>query len=241
MEKERKKKMKIKQIRPGSGQAGCLMPLAVAVLAFLLLVSSLYLFPQFKASLGLKDLPTSFDDMRADRVMGYKTVEIRDSLLSQSRETRYLVVMEQDVSVDVELSQMLWNIPLFEKTKVIHAYGKGAFGLDLSDLPPEAIQVNHNIREVTVTLGEARLLYVENDYEKTTYEETEHALLAFGEIRLTAEQQTVVSRDIQNAMTEVLQKETLSEEVRKSAIRGAEDLFAPLVRAIVPGYELVLR
>lgn len=233
--------MKIRKTLSKAGRSGCLMPLTIALLAFLLLLSSLYLFPQFKAALGLKNLPTSFDEMRADQVMGYKTVEIRDSLLAQAREATYLVVREQDVSVDVELSQMLWNIPLFEKTKVIHAFGKGAFGLDLSSLRAEDILVDHNLRTVTVTLGEPGLLFVENDYEKTTYEETEHALLSFGEIRLTPEQQTVVSRDIQKAMKEVLQKESMSEAVRESARRAAEELFGPLILAIVPGYGILIR
>jgi hypothetical protein len=225
----------------GARQSGCLMPLTIAVLAFLLLVSSLYLFPQFKASLGLKDLPTSFDEMRADKVMGYKTVEVRESLLAEYRSTGYLVVAEQDVSVDIEVSQMLWNIPLFEKTKVIHAYGTGAYGFDLTDLSQEAIQVDHNIREVVLTLGAAKLLYVENDYEKTTYEETEHALLAFGEIRLTAEQQTVVNKEIQDAMTEALLLVSTGAESSENTRHAAETFFEPLINTLVPGYDIVIR
>jgi len=232
--------MKLKRKPVSSMQNGCLMPLTIAVLAFLLLVSSLYLFPQFKASLGLKDLPTSFDEMRADKVMGYKTIEIRDSLLSESRRAEYLVVMEQDVSVDIEVSQMLWNIPLFEKTKVIHAYGIGVFGIDLTDLKQEAIQVDHNIREVVLTLGETKLLYVENDHEKTTYEETEHALFAFGEIRLTAEQQTVVNKEIQDAMKEALALVSTGLETSKSARKAAEAFYEPLIGALAPGYDLVI-
>ena len=225
----------------GARQSGCLMPLTIAVLAFLLLVSSLYLFPQFKASLGLKDLPTSFDEMRADKVMGYKTIEIRERLLAESRSTGYLVVLEQDVSVDIEVRQMLWNIPLFEKTKVIHAYGTGAYGFDLTDLTQEAIQVDHNIREVVLTLGAAKLLYVENDYEKTTYEETEHALLAFGEIRLTAEQQTVVNKEIQDAMTEALLLVSTGAESSENTRHAAETFFEPLINTLVPGYDIVIR
>ncbi|MDD4445088.1 MAG: DUF4230 domain-containing protein [Eubacteriales bacterium] len=232
--------MKLKRKPVSPVQNGCLMPLTIAALAFLLLVSSLYLFPQFKASLGLKDLPTSFDEMRADKVMGYKTVEIRDSLLSESRRAEYLIVMEQDVSVDIEVSQMLWNIPLFEKTKVIHAYGMGVFGIDLTDLKQEAVQVDHNIREVVLTLGETKLLYVENDHEKTTYEETEHALFAFGEIRLTAEQQTVVNKEIQDAMKEALALVSTGLETSKSARKAAEAFYEPLIGALAPGYDLVI-
>ncbi len=233
--------MKMRKSALTAQRAGCLMPLTIAILAFLLLVSSLYLFPQFKASLGLKDLPGSFDEMRADKIMGYKTVEIRESLLAESRSIGYLAVMEQDVSVDVEVSQMLWNIPLFEKTKVIHAYGTGVFGIDLSTLEDASVAVDHNIREIVLTLSPVQLLYVENDHDRTTYEETEHALLAFGDIRLTAEQQTVVNKDIQDAMTEALLAASTDTEIVAAAQRAAAGLFEPLVDAVAPGYELVIR
>lgn len=214
------------------------MPLTIAVLAFLLFVASLYLFPQFKASLGLKNLPTSFDEMRADRIMGYKSVDIRNSVLAEARDVQRLVVREQDVSVDVELSQMLWNIPLFEKTRVIHAYGVGAFGYDFSDWHEGVVHIDHNIREVTLSIGEPELLYVEADHEKTTFEETEHALLAFGDIRLSAEQMTVFNRDVQQAMKTKLQSAPMP-ELQSDGQEAVRALFEPVILAIVPGYAII--
>lgn len=231
---------KRKSYKVQSPLAGCLMPLVIAVLAFLLFVSSLYLFPQFKASLGLKDLPTSFDDMRADKIMGYKTVEIQNSVLSEAKRVQRLVVREQTVSVDVELSQMLWNIPLFEKTKVMHAYGTGVFGYDLSNVQGDIVSVNHNTLEVVVELGEPALLYVEPDHSKTTFEATEHALLAFGDIRLTAEQMTVVNQDIVEGMKNAL-SEVPAEELLQDGRLAAERLFGPLILEIVPGYSIAFR
>lgn len=232
--------IKIGKRKKTSALSGCVMPLTIAVLAFLLFVSSLYLFPQFKASLGLKNLPTSFDDMRADRIMGYKSVEIRNSILAEARKTQQLVVREQDVSVDVELSQMLWNIPLFEKTRVIHSYGIGAFGYDLSGWDEDVVHIDHNIREVTLSIGEPELLYVEADHSKTTFEETEHALLAFGDIRLSAEQMTVFNQDVQRAMREKLQSVPV-QELQSDGREAARALFDPVIQAIVPGYAILFQ
>ncbi len=216
------------------------LPLLVALLAFLLLVASLYLFPGFKAALGLKNLPTSFDEMRAEKVMGYKTVDIRKSLLAQARETEKLVISERAVTVDVEVGSMLWNIALFEKTKVIHATGLGVYGVDLTAWDDERVAVDHNVREVTLLLDSPRLLYVEMDYEKTTFEETKNALLAFGDIRLTQEQQAVVQRDIQKAMEEALAEEAFEEELWERLEEAAEKLFSPAIQALVPGYQLII-
>ncbi|NCB41846.1 MAG: DUF4230 domain-containing protein [Clostridia bacterium] len=221
--------------------SGCLMPLMIAILAFLLFVSSLYLFPQWKASLGLGDLPTSFDDMRADQVMGYKTVEIQEVVLLEAKDKAQFIVLEQEVEVEIEISQMLWNIPLFEKTKKVHAYGKGAFGVDLSRITKDSIVVDHNNREIYIKLEPASLMYVEPDYTKTTYEDTKTALLAFGEIKMTQEQQTVVNQDIKLAMTEKLTGKDILDSANAKAIERVQELLQPFVIAIVPGYKLTIK
>lgn len=222
-------------------QSGCLMPLVIALLAFLLFVSSLYLFPQFKASLGLGDLPTSFDEMRADQVMGYKTVEIQESILLEAEDKAQLIVFEQNVEVDIQISQKLWNIPVFEKTKKIHAYGVGAFGVDLGAMTKNAISVDHNIREVYITLSPTSLMYVEPDYTKTTYEDTQKAIFAFGDIRMTQEQQTVVNQDIKKAMTEKLKGKALLDTADEKAIARVKELLEPLIKEIVPGYKIIVQ
>lgn len=222
-------------------QSGCLMPLVIAVLAFLLFVSALYIFPQFKATLGFGDLPTSFDDMRADQVMGYKTVEIQQIVLLEAEDKAQLIVLKQNVEVDIQINQMLWNIPVFEKTKKIHAYGVGAYGVDLSDMTKTAIVVDHNIREVYITLEPASLMYVELNYEKTTYEDTQKAILAFGDIRMTQEQQTVVSQDIKSAMIEKLEEKDLLDIAHEKAIMRVKELLEPLIKEIVPRYAIVVK
>jgi len=213
----------------------------IAFLAFLLFVSSLYLFPQWKASLGLGDLPTSFDDMRADQVMGYKTVEIQEMVLLETKDKAQFIVLEQEVEVKIEISQMLWNIPLFEKTKIIHAYGNGAFGVDLSHMAKDSILVDHNNREVFITLEPASLMYVEPDYTKTTYEDTQTALLAFGEIKMTQEQQTVVNQDIKLAMTEKLTEEDVLAIANAKALERVQELLEPFIMVIVPGYKVTVK
>lgn len=233
--------MKKRKNAIAGGKSGCLMPLLIAVLAFLLFVCSLYLFPQFKASLGLGNLPTSFDEMMADKVMGYKTVEIEKSVLLEAKDKAQLIVLEQIVEVDIRISQMLWNVPLFEKTKNVHAYGKGGFGIDLSTLTEDSIFVDHNIREVHIIVEPASLLYVEPDYTRATFEDTQTALFAFGDIKMTLEQQTVVNQDIKKAMTDKLNEETLLAMADEKALARVRELLEPLIKEIVPGYKIIVQ
>lgn len=225
----------------GNGSAGCIMPLTIAFLAFLLFVASLYLFPQFKASMGLGNLPTSFDEMRADQVMGYKTTQIQEAVLMDTRDKSEFIVLNQDIKIDIQISQMLWNIPIFEKTQVIHAFGTGAYGLDLSDIASGSMEVNHNLRVVTITLDHASLLYIEPDYMKTQYEDTQHALLAFGDIKMTQEQQTVVNQEIKDAMKDALNTQELLSRADEESKEKVEKLLEPLIHGIVPTYSIVIQ
>lgn len=225
----------------GNGNAGCMMPFTIAFLAFLLFVASLYLFPQFKASMGLGNLPTSFDEMRADQVMGYKTTQIQEAVLMESIDKSEFIVLNQDIKVDIQISQMLWNIPIFEKTQVIHAFGTGAFGLDLSEIAAGSMEVDHNLRVVTITLDHASLLYIEPDYTKTQYEDTQHALLAFGDIKMTQEQQTVVNQEIKDAMRDALNTQELLLRADVKSKQKVTELLEPLIHEIVPTYSVIIQ
>ena len=111
----------------------------------------------------------------------------------------------------------------------------------MSEMTKESIVVNHNIREVYIFLDPAALMYVEPDYTKTTYEETQTALLAFGDIKMTQEQQTVVNQDIKAAMTKELQEEELLEIANQKAIERVGELIEPLIKEIVPGYKVMIQ
>ncbi len=181
------------------GGLGCSLPVII-LLVVVLAISGSLMVSTVRETLGIGEWPTSFRDLLPDEIMGYNDVEITQAILGEVRDKNQLIVMEQDVEVQTEISRALANIPLFEKTKTIYSYGTGAYGIDLTALTEGAITYDHDIKEVIVQIPHAALAYVDPDFSKTKFGDTEKALLAFGELKMTQEQENVVNKEIEEAM-----------------------------------------
>jgi hypothetical protein len=70
------------------------------------------------------------------------------------------------------------------------------------------------------------------DVEKTEFEETKKALFAFGDIKMTTEQQNLLEQNIRDAMTQQLSSADMLEKADIFALSQVHDLFAPIVRAV---------
>ena len=64
--------------------------------------------------------------------------------------------------------------------------------------------MDETLASVTIQIPHAKLSYVTVDLDKTEYDETQKALFAFGEIKLTSEQTNILEQNIEDAMREQL-------------------------------------
>ena len=87
-------------------------------------------------------------------------------------------------------------------------------------------------RIVTVTIPHAVLQYVNIDPKKTTFEDTEKALLAFGDVTLTQEQQQILESSAKETMEAALNSAELLAKADQAARTVAHDLFQPLIAAV---------
>jgi len=149
-------------------------------------------------------------------------------------------VLEQDVTVTSRVSQALANLALFEKYQIIRSYGTGVYTVDLSKLTADDVTVDETLQQVTVTIPHAALAYVTVDVEKTEYEETEKALFAFGEIKLTNEQLNLLEQSVDDAMRVQLESDEMMEKADEYAITQVQSLFEPIVQSVAPEYDVVI-
>ncbi|MPN43411.1 hypothetical protein SDC9_190971 [bioreactor metagenome] len=87
---------------------------------------------------------------------------------------------------------------------------------------------------MTITIPHASLSYVTVDVEKTEFEETKKALFAFGEIKLTNEQLSLLEQNIQDAMTEQLNNSDMLAKADTAALSQVQKLFEPIVKTVDP-------
>lgn len=233
--KEKNKKQRKTVIKIGG--LGCSLPVLIIFVGILAISGSL-MISSVRDALGIGEWPTSFSDLLPGEIMGYNDVEITQAILGEVRDKNQLVVMEQDIEVQTEISRALANIPLFEKTKTIYSYGTGAFAVDLSSITKGAITFDHQEKIVTVNIPHATLAYVDPDYSKTRFGDTEKAILAFGDIKMTQEQENVVNKEIDDAMWSKLNIENRLGVADLKAVQKVKRLLAPIITGINDDYKL---
>jgi hypothetical protein len=185
-------------------------------------------------------VPESLSDLMPDETMGYSRFDFSNAILGESREKSEFVVLEQDVSVTSRVSQALANLALFEKSQLIRSYGTGVYSVDLSKLTEDDVALDNEQKTVTVTIPHAALSYLTVDVDKTEYEETQKAIFAFGEIKLTNEQMGLLEQSIQDAMRAELETADMLAKADASAITQVQKLFLPLVQAVAADYTVVI-
>ena len=112
---------------------------------------------------GLLNLGGLFGSGEKDDVMGYTTIDFQQAVLGEAREKQELVVLEQDVKVDTEISSAMANIELFKKTKMIHTFGTGVYTVDMSQITAEKVLVDEAARTVTIVIPHTVLQYINTD------------------------------------------------------------------------------
>lgn len=209
--------------------------IGAVVLLALLVAAYLIFWPRlqavFKPDFNIS-LPDSVQGLLPDEKMGYNAVDFSNAILGESREQKELVVMEQDVEVTSQISQDLLNISLFAKQKIIHSFGTGVYTVNLEKLSAKDIVFDEATGIITVTVPHAKLGYVSVDVEKTEFEDTRKALLAVGDIKLTAEQKHVLDQDIDASLHEKLENPALLTKADEIALVKVREIFQAPVSAL---------
>lgn len=209
-----------------------------------ILVAALFLYPRIQAFFSPKiDLsaPDSLSGLLPDETMGYNKIDFSNAILGESRKKSDFVVLEQDVTVTSRVSQALANLALFEKSQIIRSYGTGVYTVNLSSLSEANVAVDDSLAMVTVQIPHPALAYVTVDLERTEYGETEKALFAFGEIKLTSEQTNVLEQNIEDAMREQLATEDMLQKADAHALAQVRGLFEPIVQSVASNYVVEIK
>lgn len=171
---------------------------------------------------------------------GTYELQMQNAVLGETRESAQLIVLEQDVEVQTEITSALADLDIFRKTKTIYSYGTGIYTVDLSQITAEGIRTNAQDGTVTITAPLPALTQTVLHIEQTQYEETDRGLLAFGEIKLTVEQQQLLQETILAAINQKLAAQNFSPAAEEAARKALYNLFQPLVQAVSGEYEVII-
>ena len=207
---------------------------ALVIIALLLFIA----WPRLSAVLFPQPEPTTAVQLSESAVMGNTKADISNAILGEARQKQELIVWEQDVQVDSEISQALANLPIFGKTKRIHSFGTGVYTVDMGQIDEAAIEVDEENRTVMMSIPRTQLQYITKDLEKTEFEDTEHALLGFGDLKLTQEQQNLLEQSIEDAMRVELESDACFADADEAALLVVYEVYQPLIVKIDDSYTL---
>ncbi|MEA4911286.1 MAG: DUF4230 domain-containing protein [Oscillospiraceae bacterium] len=158
--------------------------------------------------------------------------DFQSALLVEAKKQQQLVVYEKEISMQSELTKSLLDLDAFRLTKSVRSFATGYYAVDLAMLSDDNITYDAESGTVRLTVPAPTLYIVDFDVTKTQIEETERGLLAFGDIKLTQEEQTAFETSVKETLTKALSTDACFSEAADASTEALEKIFRPIVQAV---------
>jgi hypothetical protein len=121
---------------------------------------------------------------------------------------------------------------------VITYNGKAIYTVDLSGLSADDITLDEETKTVTMKVPAPVLEPINIPSESIQFGEVEKQAFAFGDIKLTPEQQAEVETQAKERMLKKLEEENVIEDAKKAAEHSIWEIFQPMISNLSSKYSL---
>lgn len=173
------------------------------------------------------------------RIFGYKAADFAEAVLGDEEQLKKLEVYSRDVSDVSTLTQAgLFKIKAFSKYQLITYNGKAIYTVDLSGLKADDITLDEETKTVTIKVPAPVLEPINIPSENIQFGEVEKEAFAFGNIKLTPEQQAEVETQAKERMLQKLEDEKVIEDAKIAAEHSIWEIFQPVIANLSSRYKL---
>jgi stage III sporulation protein AG len=140
-------------------------------------------------------------------ILGYTAANFEDAILGDSEKLKKLEVFSQevsDVSTVTETGFINWEI--FSKNQLITYNGTAVYTVDLSTLSADDIDYDEEQKIITLRIPHAVQEEINIPEDQIQFGDTNGGLLAFGEIKMSAEQASQIQAGAREKMEEKLKE-----------------------------------
>ena len=160
-------------------------------------------------------------------------------MLGDEEQLKKLEVYSRDVSDVATLTQTgLFKIKAFSKYQLITYNGKAVYTVDLSGLTAGDITLDEETKTVTMKVPAPALEPINIPSENIQFGEVEKEAFAFGNIKLTPEQQAEVETQAKERILKRLEEENVIEDARAAAEHSIWEIFQPMISNLSSKYKL---
>lgn len=174
-----------------------------------------------------------------DGILGFTVADFEDAILGTASKKALLIVDEQELSVPSVITQTgLFNLGVFTKNQSVTYYGIGQYTVNLETITKDSISVDEESNTVIVKVPHPELHNVIFDTKKTVFGSSEKGLLAFGEIKLTVEEQNKVEQEAVKKLEERALESDCVEKANKYAMYVLRDFFEVAIGEVTETYKI---
>ena len=187
--------------------------------------------------------PVEDHDVTLDNngILGFTAADFEEAVLGKSQMQQLLIVDEQEVSVTSIITQAgLFNWDITSKTINETIYGTGTYTVDLSQITRDDIIFDKDLYTVIIHVPYPELHAVTFDPEKTQIGDMKKGWLAFGDIKLTPEEQKEFETAAVAKLTARLNEQECFDTAARFARLAAYELYQPVISAVSPAYKVTI-
>lgn len=174
-------------------------------------------------------------------IFGFTVADFEEPILGEAMRQRLLIVEEQEAYVNTTIADTgFLNWSIFNKQQALTIHGTGQYTIDLTQISADDISLNEDTYELTICIPHAALHETIFDPSKTEVGDTQNGWLAFGSIKMTAEQQKQFEVTANEKLEAKLSEESCLEEADRFAKLSAYETYQPIVKTVSPVYKVII-
>ena len=168
-------------------------------------------------------------------------VDFSEVVVAREKESRKLIVYEQETTVSTQLTDRVWRIldtDWSKKTQDVSYTGKGYFVVDLDKLTKDDIAEDRKKKVVTIKIDHSYLEAIEIDPDKIMIDEVKESLFAKGDIKLTVADYNAIEKDLKVRMEEKFNSAENAQKADDTALKMVKEVYEPVIKAIDSRYDV---
>ena len=193
---------------------------------------------EFSAGMAKDDHDLIVDD---PVLPGYTAADFAEAIIGDSMQLKKLEVYKQDIVDAVTITTTgLANIKLFEKAQVITYHGSAVYTVDLGDLTRSDVALDDDEKTVTLYIPHCTRETINIPEDQMEFGDVSRGFLAFGEIKLTPEQNALVQSTVREKFESKLDEAGAMEQADRFAKMSVWEIYQSVVSGVSPEYTLLV-
>lgn len=168
-------------------------------------------------------------------------IDFSEVIIGNEKESRKLIVYEQEATVSTELTDSLikkLNLEWLKKTQKVSYNGKGYFVVDLDELTKNDVIEDKSKKLITIKINHAYLEAIEINPEDIIIDDVKEGFLARGDIKLSMEDYNIIERELKTKLEAKFNSAENGQKADDIALKMVKNVYEPIVKAIDSEYSV---